>query len=316
MVDSDDDAGPETDPETFAGGAQAIIREGAAAPTRVLQQDDFWCRGPSMWHLNFLEYAACVQRMPKKKVVQDDGSVKYVIPGTAPASGGAGRRRNFSAPFEAAHPLSTTHYQALRSKVMLPVLAGPPRPRASSWKGEAGREKFSRFYGGLFIPWFPPAPDGEPERLVCGYRSAEKYTADPDAFVDLMRRWQTEESALFRARFAAYVNIADSLLVKGRAKQASQVWRYRAVPPWSEVPDAPRRQLEMLAHMTTLGRWLLLSALFPISKRRWRIPLQRISLRARLWSPSSRPSWTTYAALPEGPLLVVTRSRHLLQPLL
>lgn len=86
---------------------------------------------------------------------------------------GPGRRGNLVVEFDPTHPLAATHHQRLRSKFLVPLLAGRPPPAApgpaplgderayAKWKEAA--DKFGAFCLTVFCPWdlethAPPYP--------------------------------------------------------------------------------------------------------------------------------------------------------------
>eukprot|EP00732_Lithocolla_globosa_P001133 Lithocolla_globosa_v1_NODE_515_length_3843_cov_39.657075.p4 type:complete len:119 gc:universal NODE_515_length_3843_cov_39.657075:3607-3251(-) len=71
---------------------------------------------------------------------------------------GAGRPKNPTFPLDPSNPLHDTHEQRLRSKFLVPILAGKPPPRhpgsrknTSTWRKQANR--FAAYVLILFDPW-------------------------------------------------------------------------------------------------------------------------------------------------------------------
>lgn len=239
--------------QDYTSGGHVIVIDGPQGPEAkgVLQVHDYYHRGPAFREMCMYEYVGLVRRERKPRTTSENGEVRHILPRNTPrARAGRGRPRNFCAPFEENHPLSSTHYQQIRSKSVTPILAGAPRPTAKEWAKRQTRQRFVNYYAALFVPFFNNPNDVE--RTCIGQRSAEVSCGTAQQFSQTMTAmsgaFDTDTNAhtpaVLRSRYRMFVNIASNLTSNAVSRAASQVFRFRAVPPWdsmnpADVPAAP-----------------------------------------------------------------------------
>ena len=215
------------EPDTGAGSA-TLYRTGGTR-VAVPQHVHYKYRGPTLGALNLYEYTALV------KVVQKPGADNTR---SAPTDGaGAGRRANATYDFDNVHPLSNSHHQQLRSKVLVPILAGRPPPRFMTqrieneqWQKKA--DQFGLYYTSLLVPWSTEAPFLPPVTPdwagICEWaRGSSSASSTGLTWVD-------------RCRYDVLAHVSSWLHVAKSDKDMMASYRGRAADHWSAHPDFDR----------------------------------------------------------------------------
>jgi hypothetical protein len=117
--------------------------------TVVPQHINYMHRGAGLKDFCLYDYAGCIVIQKKKEKHNMDSGASQPHHGRLP-------NQVFS--FDAGHPLAASHEQHLRSKQLVPILAGmpPPRypgPRASTTLWRDSAQRYAEFMLTAFVPW-------------------------------------------------------------------------------------------------------------------------------------------------------------------
>ena len=134
------------DDEHLVAGTLMVAVRASGEVTTVAQHDHYRHRSEVLAHLSFYEYCGVVSIIPKGDLVSnDDGRHR-------------GRQGNLRIPFAEQHPQASTHEQRLRSKHVVPILAGQGPPmhpgdvqESVSWRRKA--DAFAAYVITLHHPW-------------------------------------------------------------------------------------------------------------------------------------------------------------------
>jgi len=149
------------------------------------------------------------------------------------------RQKNKSFNFDDGHPLKTHYFQKIRSKLLVPILAGTSPPYLpfpppdfesnSTWINQS--EKFAEYYLTLMVPWdidrkIPlPIESIDSEFDVLSYKT----------FCDwALMTLSTEASFIDKCRLTSIDNIATSLRVDKIRKKTVTIWRAQSAKRWED----------------------------------------------------------------------------------
>ena len=253
---------------------QAEDKEGKPTYVVVPQHLNYAHRGKGLECLNLLEYVCIIEVIQKQKKQkqkqkqkeqeqeQDDHDDPQDSDADDDDDGGEEsegehtdvlqrRPKNTCFDFGPEHPLHRTHTQRIRSKILLPVLAGGPPPSfrfldSSSAKfskcsaaAQAEMIKGARTFMTLLSPW---KLKSEPGNLRPGELQPVDGT-DWNSFTDFMKKLDggEDEEATFLGRcMSGYiVDVARNLRVITTNKQIMTQYRTRKVRPWKSTAVDP-----------------------------------------------------------------------------
>ncbi len=201
----------------------------------VPQHVHYRYRGPSLAHLSLYEYCALVVIKP---LPPSDHSSRQS------STSSHGRQPNAAFRFHDDHPLATSHRQHLRSKFLVPVLAGKPPPKrlgpqqdTAHWRRCA--EEFGVYYVSLLVPWsvelpfLPPVPPT--------FAGLSQWASHASAAQPVSYGW------LDRCRYDVLSTVATGLSVNTHEKALCGAWRGRCAQRWenSQVGSRDRSGLEL-----------------------------------------------------------------------
>ena len=158
------------------------------------------------------------------------------------------RSPNTVFPFSRCHPLHATYTQRIRSKLLIPVLSGPPPPSLrqldsaaigytnATKAGKAELERGARYFMTLASPWTLQAEPGEPQIGELVPRDGTDW-AD---FVDFMRHNSGADHPAGLATFVGdaitryLTNVTRSLRVNSDNKKMTIKFRSEAASQWAK----------------------------------------------------------------------------------
>ena len=192
----------------------------------VPQHTHYDYRGIGLEKMNFHEHTCIVKIVP----ITERG--EKATSSSRPQ--GQGRQKNACFPFAEGHPLKESHCQQLRSKHLVPVLAGarPPRypgrkPAGNNpgWRRAAGA--FALYFMTLFSPWNleTHTPKGGVKwKDFCAYMQTMEH--EDTCFVN-------------RCRAQQIAVVARSLVTNTRVKKATTAMRHSAATRWTGCDAEP-----------------------------------------------------------------------------
>jgi hypothetical protein len=229
------------DEEGCAGVYTTTDVDGKKSTAFVAQHAHYEHRGRVLQHIGFLEFCSLfdVVRTTAKQQAERDRSNRPRREHDPLGARGPGRVPNelfFFEDFQGEpHPLHRTHAMRLRSKRLVPILAGPPPPTlpAEPQLHPAAANRFARYMITLLCPWdidtgLPAGGDFSYNRLCL-----------------LMHEWSTADvtdspatapcrGRLCRARAFWAENITRGLRVSTSKKRLQTLYRHSAATVWSE----------------------------------------------------------------------------------
>ena len=148
------------------------------------------------------------------------------------------RQKNQCFEFDEHHPLQGAYYQQIRSKLLVPILAGRAPPYLgipppdfeynTTWKKNSDR--FAEYYLTLMVPW--DVYDRVPELLI---DSSDCEPLSYECFCNWANRNRNPNSSFInRCRFTSIETIATSLRVDKIRKKTVTVWRAQSAKRWND----------------------------------------------------------------------------------
>jgi hypothetical protein len=149
------------------------------------------------------------------------------------------RQKNKSFDFEDGHPLINHYFQKIRSKLLIPILAGKSPPYLpvpptdfesnSTWINQS--ERFAEYYLTLMVPW-------DIVRKI-PLVNENLYIDDEILSYKTFCNWasttrSTEASFVDKCRLTSIENIATSLRVDKIRKKTVSIWRAQSAKRWDD----------------------------------------------------------------------------------
>jgi hypothetical protein len=222
---SNDDLQDEDDDDENLGDREIIPNRNPGDPvTTMSPSEHYWYRGDGLGHMAYYDYIGCVRVCTKptksSKVTPADQEIDSGVPDATNVSGSVesetvvvedfddeqnadsdermlGRQKNAVYDFQDDYSLAKSHLQRLRSKQVIPILAGAPQPKhpgpfkpTSEWRREADR--FAQYFLILHRPISARILEDHPEMAVLTYEALIKYVhllVASNRLIDKARLW-------------------------------------------------------------------------------------------------------------------------------
>ncbi len=226
---ANDDPLAEEEDENDLGDREIVPNCNPADPvTTMSPSEHYWYRGDGLDHFTYYEYIGCVRVCTKPSLkaskssavnIDDNEEVDDVPDSTQVHVGDEfesmlmegqqdeqnvdadepmlGRQKNATFDFLDIYALNKSHIQRLRSKQVIPILAGAPQPKhpgplnpSSEWRRNANR--FAQYILILHRPISARILADDPESALLSYEALIKYVhflIASDRFIDKARLW-------------------------------------------------------------------------------------------------------------------------------
>jgi hypothetical protein len=241
------------DDEGNAGVFPTVNEHGAKKRVVIAQHTHYKHRGVELEIFSFYEFVSLVTihsmsehdreelKHQHPQPPTDDEIDTWSQAETRTRREGAGRTPNSKFQFEDVagepHPLKYTHMMQLRSKRMVPILAGaaPPPLPAAPFRHKDSSDRFAAYMMTLLCPW--ELQSGLPNNGDVTY----------PAFCRMMHTWSSNhgpglEARLGRLRAFWAENIARGLRVNTKKKQIQTLYRYSAATRWTDDEQAKAKR--------------------------------------------------------------------------
>eukprot|EP00117_Sycon_ciliatum_P019934 scpid84999/ scgid17911/ len=189
----------------------------------VPQHCHYQYRGIGLRSMNLYEYSALINVTRKSRENSDTTTRR-----------GAGRRANATFEFHSSHPLAATHHQQLRSKVLVPILAGrsPPRDVGSKqdsdkWRNRA--EEYGKYYVTLLVPWSVESPFLPSYTPI--FKGLCEWARMASSSSPVGMTW------MGRCRYDVLAHLATWITVNKTDKELGMIYRSRNADRWSRAKD-------------------------------------------------------------------------------
>ena len=226
--------GGESDDDDNAVGPREVAKDNEDNVTVISQHTHYMYRGPELAKLTFYEYCGMVNLITKAQA----DSIKP-LDERDPRNGG--RIANIFVPFDSRHPQFGQRFQRIRSKFVVPKLAGAPPPRmpALPWKATAASKKkckdWAAYMATVFIPWTVDAPPHvyDAEGLVKHFTGMKAHSATDQEFV--LATWAE--------------NVSRGLRQDAVKKTLLSMYRFRNAKRWSKEEREDHELRQRLSKM-------------------------------------------------------------------
>ena len=180
--------------------------------TTIAQFTHYRFRGEPLSDFSMYEYFSCIKIVSRESVDK-------------PSTSAGNRPLNATFPFVNQHPMHLKQHQRLRSKQMVPMIAGSSAPRhpgsdksVPNWQKRA--DAFGAFALTLYCPW---RVDGPP------------YTLNYNGYLTWVTHLQNSRLYIDKVRLFWLSNLATGLHVDAEALKLITKWRARYTTRWSNV---------------------------------------------------------------------------------
>ena len=175
------------------------------------------------------------EKLNEEEIQTEDGAQVDTFHRTSKGS----RQKNKSFDFEDGHPLINHYFQKIRSKMLIPILAGKSPPYLSvpppdfesnsTWINQS--ERFAEYYLTLMVPW------DIVRKIPLTHETL--YMDDEVLSYKTFCNWasttrSTEASFIDKCRLTSIENIATSLRVDKIRKKTVSIWRAQSAKRWDD----------------------------------------------------------------------------------
>lgn len=216
--------------------SREIVRAANGFVVTTTQEEHYKYRSPALEFMSLYVYAGIIVVVPKANPSQDSTnnsatSSHHVDSNSSQSTNNrTGRKANATFDFDPRHSLFATHTQRLRSKHLIPILAGAPPPRHpgpkradASWQQAADR--FAAYMLTLHMPW--DLELGAPKYKL-SYETLERWSHD----LSVSRNFLSL-ATLFWIRI-----LAQGLTVSAKTVFATSQYRSRFAKRWGSIDHA------------------------------------------------------------------------------